>query len=127
MIQKDMDLVRRIAGLPLTEGFHNLTVHGSDNADDEFQELTATVIKSLRKHLKDPSKTAEVAGNYNTPGYLNVAMIMTEKLEGFRANTEMKKLAQEVSAILEENKEHWQKSGLRADYARIQKKLGTWT
>ncbi len=51
-------------------GFMDLTIGGSDNASDFTSEVVETVRKKCIKELKNE------ANEYNTPGYINVALLL---------------------------------------------------
>lgn len=92
----------------LNEGFSGLSVIGSDGASDLFYEVKKAAVKAivpvLKAGLKDKGNT------WNTPGALNVAMILTEKFKdwGVEGFSELSKIAEKCLSILEDDK-NWAK------------------
>lgn len=102
----------------LSEGFMELTVNGSDTASD----LQADVYEAIAKVLKDALKNK--GNQYNTPGYLNVAMILIEDFTNFKA-VEFKAVAKEAYEMLKKHADEWSESKSAQDYTRITNRLAT--
>lgn len=86
-------------------GYIDITIGGSDAAADAhadirvpFEKAAAKAIKSLRRELKD------VHNCFNTPGPVNVAMILTESKIDFplRLSREYPDLLEETHTALKE-------------------------
>lgn len=80
-------------------GFMDLSVGGSDNAADSASNCVDAFAKQLAIEFK------EEANCYNTPGPLNVAMIIVEMCDhsSFILNDNMQKLAAKCLEWLEKN------------------------
>ncbi len=109
----DKTQLRKLAGI--TEGFYNLTVVGSDSASDLASEAAGAMAKVLKKGMKDKGN------EYNTPGYVNVAMILGNLPDMFKSNEELREIGQEALKMMNEKKEGW--VDFRAEYAHVIKKL----
>lgn len=79
-------------------GFMNLSVVGSDQASDSASKAADAFAKQLEIEFK------EKANEYNTPGPLNVAMIIVEMCNNssFILNERMQKLAKKCLKYLED-------------------------
>lgn len=79
-------------------GFMDLTVCGSGQAADSAYNAVRVFAAQLEKEFEEP------ANSYNTPGPLNVAMIITEMCGHhfmFTGNDKMQALAKKCLAYLE--------------------------
>jgi len=83
-------------------GFMGLSVSGSDNAADSAYTAVEAFAKQLEIEFKGKGN------EYNTPGPLNVAMIIDEMCNHsmFYLNTRMQKLASECLTYLKETPEY---------------------
>lgn len=106
----------------LTEGFSGLSVIESDKAADAFYDIKMTVIKKLEKILKDKGNA------YNTPGYVNAAMIMNEYLKVFAENDhgdDFAELSKKIYAMMEKDRDSWVSgkgsTGVKDDYIKLMK------
>ena len=103
----------------LTEGVMGLSVVGSDGASDTWYLAQKAMVKAaipvLTKELKDKGN------EYNTPGPLNVAMVLIEKFNqfDFSENPELLKLANTTLKLLQAG-HGWEK---QAGYKKIIAKL----
>lgn len=75
------NLIKKLASTiqqqDLLEGFSGYTVNDSDSAADLFDTMLSSIAKTLSKGMADKGNS------YNTPGYINVAMIAKEYLKPF--------------------------------------------
>jgi hypothetical protein len=124
MMAQSLNEIRLLAGLPLTEGFVGLSVLDSDSAADAMSDLVETIVKSLRAKLKNKGN------EYNTPGYLNVAMIITEHFLSLKNaySSEFHELVRDVIEQMESHRNDWMPEqgasvGLLEQYDAILKKL----
>lgn len=88
--------------LKLDEGFSSYTVNGSDTAADAFSNMCDAIAKSLNATLKEKSS------KFNTPGYVNVAMIVKEYLMPSKLgvdHSEIRKVVKAAQALLVQNGE----------------------
>lgn len=106
-------------------GFMDLTVRGSDKASDFYYLLTKEVAKVLEKELKNE------ANQYNTPGWINVAMIFDESLiNAFPGKTDCgvadelvvigEKVVKIITAFQKSKEGDWEKRKLTSLKVRIQ-------
>lgn len=93
-----MKVLRDLLRQEITEGVMHLSVVGSDSASDLFHDVMEGVVKSLRNGLKNKGN------KYNSDGYLNVAMIITEYFKGVH-HPSLAKLASDVRDNLEKREE----------------------
>lgn len=103
---------RAVAGL--AEGVSSLSVNGSDKAADAYSRACDAIVKSLRGELK------EKGNEFNTDGYINVALILTEYFSKLKCH-DVTKLADEVRANLEKRDN---KKPFEGDLYVLIKKLG---
>jgi len=100
----------RTGGETLTEGFMDLSVVGSDSASNLMYEISSAAAGVLKKGLK-------AKGNkYNTPGYLNVAMIITEYFAEQEWHEELHAVAKLALAEMKKNEAAWNSN---KDYWKI--------
>lgn len=104
----------------LNEGVMDLSVGGSDSAADAWYVVQKAMMKAavpaLRAELKDKGN------EFNTPGPLNVAMIITEKFKDLdvEESPELSKLIDEVISKLEAKDAPWR---TERGYSKILSKL----
>ena len=96
MIIKDLLRMLEAKNHQLDEGFSDYSVMGSDEASNALHEMAAVMAKSLKKELKNKSS------EYNTPGPVNVAMIINEYLQKFKGIDEIASVAKDTAKALEE-------------------------
>lgn len=98
----------------LAEGVMDLSVGGSDSASDLAHDTYLAAVKVLRKGL------THKGNEWNTDGYINVALILTELFKGVH-NEAVVKLAKDVKANLEKRDN---KKPFGGDLNKLIKELG---
>ena len=101
------------------EGFMGLSSWAeSDEAADVAYEVAITTAKILTKALK------QKANEYNTPGYVNVALVLVSLSKSSVFHTdEMRALAVTTLEMLKTNQRRWAASDVKQQYQSLILKL----
>ena len=104
----------------LNEGFSGLSVVDSDGAADLFYSVQKAAVKAIVPVLKEGLK--DKGNEWNTPGPLNVAMILVEKFKDWDVEQfpELRKIAEKCLNVLEDDKAWAKHAGFKKIISKLQ-------